>query len=56
MLHYKDKSYCASKVKKHTCGREFTKKDAENVKRLDMPVCWGYFCEQDGGGNENIRD
>lgn len=36
MLGFKDRTYCGSKVKKHTCGREFTKQDA-----IDAEKWWG---------------
>jgi len=49
MICYKDQSYCASKVNKHTCGREFTAKDAQEAEKWwggkDYPVAFGNFCE-----------
>jgi hypothetical protein len=45
MITYKDKTFCASKVKKHTCGREFTKEDEVNAKRVGLPVAYGNFCK-----------
>lgn len=48
MMCYKDRSYCGSKVKKHTCGREFTKQDAKDAEKWwggkDYPVAYIYFC------------
>lgn len=50
MICYKDKSFCASHVDKHTCGREFTPQDAIDAEKWwggeDYPVAWGYFCPQ----------
>ena len=48
MMSYKDRTYCGSKVKKHTCGREFTKQDAIDAEKWwggkDYPVAHSYFC------------
>lgn len=48
MICYKDITFCASKVKEHTCGREFTKQDAIDAEKWwgdkDYPVAYGYFC------------
>jgi hypothetical protein len=49
MLSFLDRAFCASKVKKHTCGRELTpelKKQAEKWwGGKDYPVAYGLFCE-----------
>ena len=49
MICYNDRTYCASKVKKHTCGREFTEQDHIDAVRWwgseDYPIAWGEFCE-----------
>jgi hypothetical protein len=49
MICYKDMTFCASEVKNHTCGREFTKEDAEKAEKWwggkDYPVAYGKFCE-----------
>ena len=34
MICYKDTTFCASKVKEHTCGREFTEQDAIDAEKL----------------------
>lgn len=48
MICYRDRTFCASKVIEHTCGREFTKEDAKKAKKWwggkDYPVALGYFC------------
>ena len=50
MISYRDKSFCGSKVKKHTCGREFTKADAKAAEKWwgnkDYPVAYTPFCEE----------
>lgn len=50
IICYKDKSFCASKVKKHTCGREFTKEDAKKAEEWwggdNYPVAWAEFCTE----------
>lgn len=48
MICYKDQTYCASNVKQHTCGREFTEQDKKDAERWwggkDYPVAFGEFC------------
>ena len=50
MMSYKDQTYCASKVKRHTCNREFTKQDGLDAEKWwgskDYPVAFGRFCEE----------
>lgn len=50
MISYKDKAFCKSDVEKHTCGREFTEKDAKAAEKWwggkNYPVAWGKFCEE----------
>lgn len=47
---FRDMAFCASKVKKHTCGRGFTKQDAKDAEKWwggkDYPVAYGKFCEE----------
>lgn len=51
MICYRDRAFCASDVKKHTCGREFTEEDRKGAEEWwggkDYPVAYGKFCEQD---------
>ena len=53
MISYKDRAFCASEVKEHTCDREFTKKDAKEAEiwwgGTDYPVAYGEFCKNKGG-------
>jgi hypothetical protein len=58
MLCYKDRTYCGSKVTAHTCGREFTEKDAKDAEKWwggkDYPVAFSDFCKEEtyiGGVN-----
>lgn len=50
MICYRDIAFCASEVEEHTCGREFTKDDAQKAKEWwgsdDYPVAYGKFCEE----------
>lgn len=46
MLHYKDKAFCADIVKNHTCGRELTVYEKNQVNKLGLPICWGNFCKK----------
>ena len=43
---YKDITFCASKVKKHTCGRKLTKEDKKNAVEIKLPISWAKFCEE----------
>jgi len=47
MMCYKDRTFCASEVKEHTCGREITKEELEDAKKTGLPIAWGKFCEED---------
>lgn len=44
MLCYKDRTFCASRVHKHTCGRELTQKDKDAAGEMKLPIAWAYFC------------
>ena len=50
MICYRDRSYCGSKVKVHTCGREFTEQDAIDAEKWwggkDYPVAYMEFCSE----------
>ena len=45
MITYKDKTFCASEVKEHTCGRELTEEDKKKAIKIGLPVSYGKFCE-----------
>lgn len=44
MLCYKDRTFCADKVEKHTCGRELSKEDEANAQKIGLPIAYGSFC------------
>jgi len=44
MMTYKDRSFCFSKVEKHTCGRELTKEDSEKAAKLGLYISGTYYC------------
>ena len=44
MLCYRDKTFCSSAVKVHTCGRELTKREEDEAKAMGLPVAYGEFC------------
>lgn len=43
---YKDRTFCASEVKEHTCGREITEEELKHAKEIGLPIAWGKFCEE----------
>jgi len=43
-MTYKDKTFCASPNCKNACGRKITDEQRGEAQRLNMPICWGYFC------------
>lgn len=47
MITYKDKCFCASKVKRHTCGRKISEEDKKRAEKLGFPVAYGFFCGED---------
>lgn len=54
MICYKDKTFCASKVEKHTCGREITPQELEHAKRIGLPVAYGNFCKEELKLDESV--
>ena len=46
MITYKDKTFCADEVEKHTCGRELTEKDKKHAEEIGLPIAYGSFCKQ----------
>lgn len=50
MICYRDRTYCASDVRVHTCGRVFTEEDAKKAKEWwgkdNYPVALAKFCEK----------
>lgn len=44
MICYKDKTFCASDVDKHTCNREITQKEKDEAILMDLPVAYAEFC------------
>jgi len=46
MLCYQDKTFCSSKVKTHTCGRELSDHDKEKADELGLPIAYAEFCKE----------
>lgn len=46
MICYKDRTFCMSDVKEHTCGRELTEKDKKQAEKIGLPIAYGKFCEE----------
>jgi len=44
MICYKDKTFCASEVEVHTCGRELTWEDKKRAEEIGLPIAYGDFC------------
>jgi len=47
MICYKDKTFCNSKVKRHTCGREITQQEIKHAEIIGLPIAYGDFCRGD---------
>ena len=45
MICYRDRTFCASEVEVHTCGRELSAEDKENAERLGLPIAYCNFCD-----------
>lgn len=45
MICYKDKTFCSSKVKTHTCGREITEEEIKHAERLGLGIAYGNYCK-----------
>ena len=48
MIPFKDKTFCASPKCKNECGRKMTKKEEEQLEKMNethwVGVSQGYFC------------
>ncbi len=55
MLCYRDRTFCADKVEKHTCGRELSKNDEERAEKMGLPIAWGSFCAAPKAGQEDAK-
>lgn len=47
MITYRDRTFCASQVKVHTCGRELTETEKQEAIKLELPIAYGEFCKVD---------
>lgn len=60
MISFRDRAYCGSDVKVHTCGREFTEQDAIEAEAWwggkDYPVAYAKFCKENGSEDETKQD
>lgn len=56
MISYRNRTYCSSDVKKHTCGREFTEQDAVGAEKWwggkDYPIAYSEFCKTTNSEDE----
>lgn len=46
MICYKDKTFCSSKVLKHTCGREITPEEIKHAESLGLGIAYSNYCSQ----------
>ncbi len=54
MICYKDKTFCSSKVKKHTCGRKITPKEIKHAQELGLGIAYGDFCTEEKQTNNKV--
>lgn len=45
MLCYKDKTFCSSRVKKHTCGREIKQEEIKHAEKLGLGIAYSNYCD-----------
>ena len=45
-LCFKDRTFCSSDVKEHTCGREITEEELKQAEKADLPIAYAEFCNQ----------
>lgn len=46
MMCYLDKTWCASEIETHTCGREISEEHKKRADELNLPIAWGLFCKE----------
>jgi hypothetical protein len=57
MICYRDRTFCSSKVKHHTCGRQLFPHHREEAQKADLPIALAKFCEfQDAYDEEAAND
>lgn len=39
-----DRTFCSSRVEKHTCGRELSSEDEKYAQELGLPIAFREFC------------
>jgi len=47
MICYLGRTFCASKVEAHTCGREITEEHKKRADEAGLPISYDYFCGDD---------
>lgn len=56
MIPFKDRTFCASPKFKNECGRKMTKKEEEQLEKMNetqwVGVMQGYFCGEPEEGSE----
>lgn len=53
MLCFQDRSFCASPNCVNKCERRLTDELAKQAMLVDLPVCYGYFCDENGEPHES---
>lgn len=57
MIPFRDRTYCASPNCKNECGRKMTKKEEEELEKMNetlwVVVKQGYFCGEPEEGSEH---
>jgi len=57
MIPFKDRTFCASPKCKNECGRKMTKKEEEQLEKMNetqwVGVMQGYFCGEPEEGSEH---
>jgi hypothetical protein len=60
MMCFRDMTFCCSKTKKHTCGREFTDLDQRAADKWwgkpGAPVAFANFCKEDETTRESNHE
>jgi hypothetical protein len=48
MYCYRDRTFCGSVNCKNACGCKITKEQKEDADRMNMPISYTEFCDENG--------
>ena len=47
MLCYRDKTFCASEVEVHMCGRELSEWEEDEARKMGLAIAYAEYCQEE---------